>query len=85
MVLFDAAIFHLVEAEDAFQYAESMFYFRSDPRLGRVLRFSDFIDIVFILGSATGHVLGLRRGLADRLRLALISAVAPHLAFLAVQ
>jgi hypothetical protein len=35
MVLFDAAIFHLVEAEDAFQYAESMFYFRSDPRLGR--------------------------------------------------
>jgi hypothetical protein len=41
MVLFDAPVFHLVEAEDAFQYAESMFYFRSDPRLGRVLPFSD--------------------------------------------
>jgi hypothetical protein len=37
------------------------------------------------LRPAAGHVLRVWRGLVDRLRLALITAVAPHLALLAVQ
>src|SRR6202051_5015862 len=85
MVLRDATIAHPVEAEDAFQDAEHMFYFRSYFRLGCVLSFRFFVDIVFELRPAAGHVLGVWRGLLDRLRLALIAAVAPHLALFAVQ
>jgi hypothetical protein len=39
MVLRKATVSHLVEAEDALQDAEHMFYFRSYSRLGRVLLF----------------------------------------------
>ena len=85
MILGDAPVSHLVETEDTLQYAERMFYFGSDSRLGGVLPFSLFVDIVFELSSSASHVLGLRRGLADRFRLALVAAVAPHLTFLAVQ
>jgi hypothetical protein len=38
MVLGDAPVSHLVEAEDAFQDAEHMFYFRSYFRLREALR-----------------------------------------------
>src|SRR5258708_35010376 len=79
MVLRDATIAHLVEAEDAFQDAEHMFYFRSYFRLSCVLSFRFFVDMVFELRSAAGHCLRLCRGLLDRLRVALISAVPPHL------
>jgi hypothetical protein len=41
--------------------------------------------LTFELYSLAGHVLGLRRGLLDRFGLSLIAAIAPHLAFLAVQ
>src|SRR5450759_185546 len=85
MVLRDSPVSHLVEAEDAFQYPENMFYFRSYPRLSRVLTPGFFVDIVLELRPATGHVLRVRRGLVDRFRLALIAAVAPYLALLAVQ
>src|SRR5258708_18730520 len=84
MVLRDATIAHPVEAEDAFQDAEHMFYFRSYFRLGCVLSFRFFVHIVFELRPAAGHVLRVRRGLVDGLRLALIAAVAPHLALFAV-
>src|ERR1700736_3706974 len=49
MVLRDATIAHLVEAEDAFQDAEHLFYFRSYFRLGCVLSFRFFVHIVFEL------------------------------------
>ena len=42
MVLRDATIAHPVEAEDAFQDAEHMFYFRSYFRLSCVLSFRFF-------------------------------------------
>src|ERR1035437_8666171 len=85
MVLRYPPVSRLVESEDAFQYPENMFYFRSYSRLSRVLASGFFVDIVLELRPAAGHVLSGRRGLADRFRLALIAAVAPHLAFLAVQ
>src|SRR5258707_11913144 len=62
-----------------------MFYFRSYFRLGCVLSFRFFVHIVFELRPAAGHVLRVWRGLVDGLRLALIAAVAPHLALFAVQ
>src|SRR5712664_306246 len=52
MVLRDATIAHPVEAEDAFQDAEHMFYFRSYFRLGCVLSFRFFVHIVFELRPA---------------------------------
>src|SRR5450759_1217272 len=44
MVLRDSPVSHLVEAEDAFQYPENMFYFRSYPRLSRVLTPGFFVQ-----------------------------------------
>ena len=85
MVLCDAPVSHLVEAEDAFQDAEHMFYFCSYFRLRRVLSFRFFVHIVLELRPAAGHILRVWRGLVDRLGLALIAAVAPHLALFAVQ
>src|ERR1017187_6580728 len=85
MVLRYPPVSRLVESEDAFQYPENMFYFRTYSRLSRVLASGFFVDIVLELRPAAGHVLGVGRGLADGIRLALIAAVAPHLAFLAVQ
>src|SRR5258708_6688003 len=76
MVLRDATIAHPVEAEDALQDAEHMFYFRSYFRLGCVLSFCFLVHIVFELRPAAGHVLRVWRGLTHRLCLALIAAVA---------
>jgi hypothetical protein len=44
MVLRDPPVSHLVEAEDAFQDAEPMFYFRSYFRLSCVLAFPFFVQ-----------------------------------------
>ena len=44
MVLRDPPVSHLVEAEDAFQDAEHMFYFRSYFRLSCVLSFRFFVQ-----------------------------------------
>src|ERR1700730_10319704 len=85
MVLRDPAVSHLVEAEDAFQDAEHVFYLRSDARLGRILPPGFFVHVVLELRPAAGHVLGLGSGLLDRFRLALIAAIAPYLCFFAVQ
>jgi len=85
VVLRDPPIAQLVEAEDAFQDTEHMFYFCSYSRLSCVLTSSYFVHIVLELRPAAGHVLGVRRGLADRLRLALIAAVAPYFSLLAVE
>jgi hypothetical protein len=85
MVLGDAAVADLVEAEDTLQDAEGMFYLRSNSRLGRVLSPGFFIDIVLIFRPTAGPVLGMRSGLTDRRGLALIAAIASHLALLAVQ
>ena len=60
MVLGDAAVADLVEAEDALEDAEGMFYFRSDSGLGRVLPLGLFIDIVLIFRTTAGHVMGMR-------------------------
>ena len=48
MVFRDATVAHLVEAEDVLQGAEHMFYFRSYPRLRRVLARGFFGDIVLV-------------------------------------
>ena len=85
VVLGDASIPHLVEAEDALQDAEDMLYFRSYSGFRRVLLLCNFIDMVLELRSLAGHVLGLWRGLLDRLGLALVAAIAPHFALLAMQ
>src|SRR5260370_17928763 len=58
MVLGDAAVADLVEAEDALEDAEGMFYFRSDSALGRVLPPGFFIDILLIFGPTDGLVMG---------------------------
>jgi len=78
IVLRDPPVSHLVEAEDAFQDAEHMFYFRSYFRLSCVLSSRFLVHIVFELRPATGHILRVRRGLVDRIRLALIATVAPY-------
>src|SRR5258708_35525235 len=80
MVLRDATIAHSVEAEDAFQDAEHMLYFRSYLRLSCVLSFRFFVHIVFELRPAAGHFLRVWCGLPDRPRLPLSPARAPHLA-----
>ena len=85
MVLRDPPVSDLVETEDTLQYPESMFYFRSHSRLRRVLPLGCFVHIVFELRPPAGHILRVRRGLADRRGLALIAAIAPHLALFAVQ
>jgi len=68
MVLGDASVPHLVEAEDTLQDAERVFYLGPDTRLTAVLLFLYFIDIVLELRAPAGHVLGLRSGLFDRTR-----------------
>src|ERR1035438_2478361 len=65
VILSQAPISHLVEAEDALQYPERMLDFGSDARFGRVLALGFFVHIVLELGAAAGHVLCVRRGLAD--------------------
>lgn len=85
MVLRDPPIAHLVEAEDSFQNTEDMFDLRSYSRLRRVLTSSYFVHIILELRPAAGHVLRVRRGFADRLGLALITAVAPYFSLLAVE
>ena len=85
MVLRYPPVAHLVEAEDAFQDAEDVFYFRSNFRLRRVLTPSYFVHIVLELRPAASHILRVWRGFCDRLRLALIAAVAPYFSLLAVE
>ena len=84
VILPDAPVSHLVEAEDALQYPERMLHFGSDSRLGRVFAPGFFIYVVLELGAAAGNVLRVRCGLADSLALPLIACIAPHLALLAV-
>jgi hypothetical protein len=85
MVLGDAPVPHLVEAEDTLQDAEGMLDLGPYTRLTPILLFLYFIHIVLELCALTGHVLGFWSGLFDRLCVALIAAVAPHLALFAVQ
>jgi hypothetical protein len=84
VILFESAVSHLIEAEDALQYPEGMFHFCSDSGLGRVLALGLFVHIVLELGATAGHVLSVRSGLADNISLSLIAGVSPHLAFLAM-
>ena len=84
VVLLNAPVSHLVEAEDALQDSERVLHLGSDPRLGRVLALGLFVHTVLELGAAAGHVLRVRCGLADSLALPLIACIAPHLALLAV-
>ena len=49
MVLRDASVAHPVESEDALQDAKRVFYLGSHPRLGPVLSFGCFIDIILSL------------------------------------
>src|ERR1035441_6968872 len=65
MVLRDPSVSLLVESEDAFQDPENMFCFGSYSRLSRVLASGFFVDIVLELRPAAGHVLSVRRCLAD--------------------
>ena len=44
MVLRDPPVSRFVESEDAFQDPENMFYFRSYPRLSRVLALGFFVE-----------------------------------------
>ena len=85
VVFGDASVSRLVEAEDPLQDAEDMLHLGPHTGLGRVLPFGLFVDVVLELGPLAGHILGEWGGLFDGLGLALIAAVAPHLALFAVQ
>ena len=85
VILPDAPVSHLGKSEDPFEDAERMFDFGSHASLGGVLALGLLIHIVLLFDPARNHVLRLRRGSMDGLGLALISAVAPHLALFAVQ
>ena len=84
-VLGQPSIAHLLEVKDALEDAERMFYFRQHTRPIRVLSVLYLIHEILVFRFAAGHVLSLGSGLLDRLGLAMVSAVVPHLAFLAMQ
>jgi hypothetical protein len=85
VVLLQAAEMHFHESEDALQDAARW------STLARILDFVVFLRLAssstyFLnLGAAAGHILRLRRGLANHIALPLLAAVAPHLVLLAVQ
>ena len=83
VVLGDAAISHLVEAEDPLQDAEHMLHLGPHAGLAPVLLALVLIHIVLERGPLARHVLGLRCGFFDHFGLALIASVAPHLALFA--
>lgn len=85
MILPDATVTNLGESEDTLEDAERMLHLGSDAGLGRVLALGFFIHIVLVFGPAASHILRFRGGCADRLGLALIAAITPYLALLAVQ
>ena len=76
MILLDAPISNLVEAEDTLQNPKRMLHFCSDPRLGCVLALACFVHMILELCAAAGHILNVRRGLADQISLALIASLA---------
>src|ERR1019366_10462398 len=85
VILLQAAIAHLHEAEDALQDAEGPLHFRSYSRLGPVLALLHFIHTSLGFRAPVGHVLRPRSGFVNRLGLSLIAAVAPHFRLSAVQ
>ena len=86
LVIFpDATVAHLGKSEDSLQDAKRMLDFGSHAGFGCVLALGFFIHIVLVFRPAASHVLRLRRGFMNRLGLALIAAVAPYLALVAVQ
>lgn len=85
VVLLQAPVSHFVEAEDALPYPERMLHLSSLAGLGRVLAPGLFIHIVLEPGAAAGHILRVRRCLADAISLPLIPGIAPYLAFLAMK
>ena len=56
MVLCNASVAHLVEAEDALQDAKYMFHLGSDFRLSCIFTPFYFVHIIFESGSATSHI-----------------------------
>ena len=85
MILGDASVPHLVEAEHPLQDAEGMLDLGPYTRLTAVFLFLQLVHIVLELRALTGHVLGLRRDLFDRLCPPMIATVAPHLALLPME
>src|SRR5271157_4071643 len=72
-------------SEDTLEDAKRMFHFGPNSRLSRVLAPGFFIHMILVSGPAASHILCLRRGSANSFSLALIAAIAPYLALLAVQ
>jgi hypothetical protein len=85
MVLCQAAIAHLIEAEDALHDAERMFYLGPYARLSPFLCPLKLVHSVLVSGPLAGHVLSLGSGFSNRFGLALIAAVAPYLALFAMK
>jgi len=85
VVLLQAPVPPIVEAEDTLQYPERMLHLRSHSGLGRVLAPGLFIHIVLEPGAAAGHILRVRRCLADAISLPLIPGIAPYFPLLAVE
>jgi hypothetical protein len=85
MVFLDAPVTILGNAEDTLQDAKRMLDFGSHAGLGRGLALGLFIYMILVFGAAASYILCLRRGRAIRLCLALIAAIAPYLAFVAMQ
>src|SRR3974377_2379991 len=85
VILLQPPVSHFGKSEHALQDAEGPCPLGSYSGLGPVLASCFLIHSVFVLGSAAGHILRLRRCRANRIPLALITSVAPHLLFLPVQ
>ena len=85
VVIHDAAIAHLGITEDALQNAKGPLHLGSNSRLTPVLALLVYIHALLGLDVPVGPILRCGRGLVNHLRLSLITRVAAHLLFLAVQ
>src|ERR1019366_2458664 len=85
VILHDAAIAHLDITEDTLQDAKRPLHLGSNSRLSPVLALLVFIHALLGLHAPVSHILSLGRSLVNHLRLPLITGVAPHFLFFAVQ
>jgi len=85
VVIHDAAIAHLGITEDALQNAKGPLHLGSNSRLTPILALLVLVHTGLGLDAPVRPILRCGRGLVNHLRLPLITRVAAHLLFLAVQ
>src|ERR1039458_3338544 len=85
VILQDAAIAHLGITEDTLQDSKRPLHLGSNSRLSPVLVLLVFIQALPGFHAPVSHILSIGRGLVYPLRLSLITRVAPHFLFVAMQ